>query len=129
MPVRSRIMTSEQAVPSGPSRSPVRSRAWSFALALMMLILLPAPWTASLAAQSPTGNGPPLPSEEEHREEGAPIDRRSDSIPRSPPPEPTPALAAKLDARAAIASPLNVPHRRVSPYIPHPSRFSERRLI
>ena len=115
-----------------PSR---RSRAWSFVLALVMLALLPISRDNSLerdgTAESATGSEPGLPGGEEPREEEAPIERRSSSASRAPAPAPPPtlALAVKLGPRAAGARRAAAPHRRVSPYIPHPSRFSERRLI
>jgi hypothetical protein len=113
-----------------PSR---RSRTWSFVLALVMLALLPVSWDNALERdrllRSGAGYATGAPSEEEHREEGVPVERRSSSAARAPAPPPALALAVKLGPRVASARHAAAPHRRVSPYIPHPSRFSERRLI
>jgi hypothetical protein len=98
-------------------------------LALVMLALLPISWNDSLKrdgmVESATGYETELPGSEEPREQEGPVERRAGAPPRAA----AAALAVRLGTQAALARRDAAPYRRESPYIPHPSRFSERRLI
>jgi len=106
----------------------VQSRAWSLLLALVMLALLPTGWDGSLERepweQPETGYEAGGESEAPHEQEAL-VEQRSISVARMAALAPA---ARPLD-RAAVQSRAPAPLRLARPYIPHPSRFSERRLI
>lgn len=103
-----------------------RARVWSLLLALMMLALLPFGWSNELdrdrIVEPDPGSETELPGAKQ-----PPVEQRSIPIPRPRPA--APATAPRLGSRVAIAPRRAAPPRRESPYLPHPSRFSERRLI
>jgi hypothetical protein len=107
----------------------VQSRAWALLLALVMLALLPTAWDGSLARepweQPDTGYEAGGEGGEESHEQEALVEQRSISVARMAALAPT----ARLLDRAAVQSHAPTPLRLARPYIPHPSRFSERRLI
>lgn len=111
-----------------PGRA-ARSRAWSLLLALAMLALLPTGWDGALAGdpqeQAESGYDPGEDGGEAPHEQEALVEQRAASIVRAAALPP----AARLFDQLAVPGRAVAPLRLARPYIPHPSRFSERRLI
>lgn len=107
----------------------LRARAWSLVLALVTLALLPIGWETALARdevnEAATGYEVDGADSEAPSEHGSLAEPRALSVHRSPPP------TVEIDAvsRAPAAARPPAPVRLARPYIPHPSRFTERRLI
>jgi hypothetical protein len=106
----------------------MQARAWSLLLALVMLALLPTGWDGALA-QDPwerpeTGYDAGNDGTEEPQEQEALLEQRSMPLARTVEP-----ASVGLPERAAVPSRALAQRRLARPYIPHPSRFSERRLI
>jgi len=107
----------------------LRARAWSLVIALVTLALLPLGWdgvperdeASEVAAGYETGSAD---SEAPCEHEAIP-EPRSRSVHRSP----VPAFEAGTVSRAPVAARPAAAPRLARPYIPHPSRFTERRLI
>lgn len=103
-------------------------KAWSsLLLAIFMVALLPACFYGGLLRAEVVGSSSNSNEEhrEEHREEAERLEELKNTSPRVRPP-----VAILPPARPVLVrcEPVAAP-RLVNPYIPHPSRYSERRLI
>jgi hypothetical protein len=94
----------------------------------MMLAFLPLGWDDALGRDRPVETEP-------GSETGllggkqTTVEKRPISLPRPRPAVPAVVPRVGVGVSVAIAPRRAAPSRRETPYLPHPSRFSERRLI